>query len=102
MLIFYRVAHGRDAVTESIRTGTALLPQYVKRPTPSIIKTDFSSLDSEFLPSPVKSRTFDSLRRSMSYPPPYRCHDFMGGIPPSPSVDLGYIKELNYKRTTWS
>ena len=108
MLILYRVAHGQDAVTESIQTGTALLPQHGKQPTPSIlISTDFSSMSSESLPSPARSSRgmFDSPR-SMSFPPPYRFHDFMRGtIPPSPSMDMGYtgeVEKLNYKRTTWS
>ncbi|KAF8260766.1 hypothetical protein EI94DRAFT_875605 [Lactarius quietus] len=107
MLIFYRVAQGQDAVTESMRTGTALLPKHMKRPTPSIsINTDFSSMSSEYLPSPARSSRgmFESPR--ISYPPPYRYQDFKRGtIPPSPSMDLGYIGEvqkLNTKRTTWS
>lgn len=104
MLIFYRVAHGRDAVTES---ETALLPQHRKPPTPCIrISTDFSSMSSEFLPSPATSSRglFESPR--ISFPPPYICHDFKRGtVPPSPSMDLGYIggvQKLNNKRTTWS
>ena len=107
MLILYRVAHGRDAVTESMRTGTVLLPQYMTRPTPSIsINTDFCSISSEFSASPVKSSRgmFDSPR--ISFPPPYKCHDFMRGtIPPSPSMDLehmGEVQKLDKKRTTWS
>ncbi len=105
MLILYRVAHGRDAVTESMRTGTVLLPQHMTQPTPSIcIKTDLSPISSEFSASPVKSSRglFDSPR--ISYLPPY--HDFMKGtIPPSPSVDLehiGEVKKPGNKRTTWS
>ncbi|KAN0129705.1 hypothetical protein V8E53_012525 [Lactarius tabidus] len=102
MLILYRVAHGRDAVTES---ETALLPQHKKPTTPSI-STDFSSMNSEFSSSPAMSSRgmFESPR--ISIPPPYRYHDFMRGtVPPSPSMDLGYIGELqkvNNKRTTWS
>ncbi|KAI9444190.1 hypothetical protein H4582DRAFT_1919951 [Lactarius indigo] len=107
MLILYRVAHGRDAVTELTGTNTVLLPKHMTQPTPSIrINTDFSSISSELSASPVKSSRglFDSPR--ISYPPPYRSHDFMrGAIPPSPSMDLGYIGEIQkpgHKRTTWS
>lgn len=107
MLILYRVAHGRDAVTESMRTGTVLLPKYMAQPKPGIrIDTDFSSISTDFSPSPAKSSKgmFDSPR--ISFPPPYRCNDFLRGtIPPSPSMDLGYIGELpklGNKRTTWS
>jgi hypothetical protein len=107
MLILYRVAHGRDAATESMQTGTVLLPQYMKRPTPNIrINTDLSSISTEFSASPAKSSRgmFDSPR--ISFPPPYRCHDFMRGIiPPSPSMDLqhiGEVQKLGTKRTTWS
>lgn len=107
MLILYRVAHGRDAVTESMRTGTVLLPQHMTQPTPSIrVNTDLFSISSELSASPVKSSRglFDSPR--ISYPPPYRCHDFLRGtIPPSPSMDLEHIGEVQkpgHKRTTWS
>jgi hypothetical protein len=106
MLILYRVAHGRDAMTQ---TRAGLLPQHLTQPTLSIrINTEMSSVVGEqFSASPMKPNRgfFDSPRTS--FPPPYgECSEIKTGIiPPSPSVDLAYTTEgqkLGVKRTTWS
>jgi hypothetical protein len=101
MLILYRVAHGRDAMTQ---TRAALLPQH-NQPTLNLqINTEvFTSVGEPFPTSPMKPSRgfFDSPRTS--FPPPY---EFKKGIiPPSPSVDLTYTTEgqtQGVKRTTWS
>ncbi|KAI0305270.1 hypothetical protein B0F90DRAFT_1702976 [Multifurca ochricompacta] len=112
MLILYRVAHGRDAVTEaSFSNGTGLLPQHMTQPTLSlqIITNNLATISgsSELSASPIKSSQglFESPR--ISYPPPYKYPDndcVKGIIPPSPSIEPNYIHKsgANVKRTTWS
>ncbi|KAI0252911.1 hypothetical protein BJV78DRAFT_1197592 [Lactifluus subvellereus] len=108
MLILYRVAHGRDAVTQAWTvTHTGLLPQHMKEPTMGLrINTDtFPATSSQLSASPMKGSRgfFDSPRTPC--PPPYgECSEVKKGIiPPSPSVDLDYIAEApRLKRTTWS
>jgi hypothetical protein len=110
MLILYRVAHGRDVITQTeTEARERLLPQHMIQPKLGLrINTDMSSaMNSQLSTSPMKPSRgfFDSPRTSC--PPPYG--EFFeikkGIIPPSPSVDLDYMVEapkLSVKRTTWS
>lgn len=109
MLILYRVAHGRDVITQTeTEARERLLPQHMIKPKPGLrINTDtFSAMNSQLSTSTMKPSRgfFDSPRTSC--PPPYgECEIKKGIIPPSPSVDLDYMAEaprLSVKRTTWS